>query len=138
MVSLLRTCATAWLSLIAGWCLIGATHRGQQGTPALTLPHVCDGLSVLQRVFYTFRGPSMCRPVRRQFMRNELLDLSTIVPATACYQRNYVEPYSRFIGDEGQAKAEQGRFGIPQRINFRMEGRFEMLERGLQGPTLAI
>jgi hypothetical protein len=83
MVSFLLTCATAWLSLIAGWCLMGATPRSQQWTPALTLPHVCDGLSVLQRVFYTFRRPSICRPVHRQFMRNELLDLTTIMPATA-------------------------------------------------------
>ncbi len=28
-------------------------------------------------------------------MRNELLDLTTIVPATAYHQRNYVETYSR-------------------------------------------
>src|SRR2546428_14097568 len=35
------------LTLIAVWFLIGETHRGQQWTPALTLPHVRDGLSVL-------------------------------------------------------------------------------------------
>jgi hypothetical protein len=29
-------------------------------------------------------------------MRNELLDLITILPATACHQRNYVETYSRY------------------------------------------
>jgi hypothetical protein len=28
-------------------------------------------------------------------MRNELLDLTTILPATAHHQRNYVETYSR-------------------------------------------
>ncbi len=69
MVSFLLTCATPWLSLIAGWCLMGETPRGQ---------------------------PSMCRPVLRQLMRNELLDLTPIVSATTCYQRNYVETYSRF------------------------------------------
>jgi hypothetical protein len=36
------------------------------------------------------------------------------------------------------AKAEQGGLGIAQRIDFRMKVRFEMLERGLQRPTLAI
>ena len=96
MVSFLLTCATPWLSLIAGWCLIGETPRGQPGTPALTLPHMRDGLSVLlMAVLCPFRRPSMGRPVHRQFMRNAWLDLTTIVPATACHQRNYVEPYSR-------------------------------------------
>jgi SRSO17 transposase len=35
------------LSLSAVWFLIGETHRGQQWTPALTLPQVRYGLSVL-------------------------------------------------------------------------------------------
>ena len=35
------------LSLLAVWFLIGETHRGQQVTPALTLPQVRYGLSVL-------------------------------------------------------------------------------------------
>ena len=42
------------------------------------------------------------------------------------------------VGDQRQAKAEEGRFGIAQRIDFRLEVRFEMLERGLQGPALAV
>jgi hypothetical protein len=59
MVSLLLTCATTWLSLIAGWCLIGETPRGQPWTPALTLPHIRYGLRVLlMAVFCTFRRPS--------------------------------------------------------------------------------
>src|SRR5712691_4173883 len=42
------------LSLLAVWFLIGETHRGQQFTPALTLPQVRYGLSVLLlEVFYT-------------------------------------------------------------------------------------
>ena len=42
------------LSLIAVWFLIGETHRGQQLTPALTLPQVRYGLSLLLlEVFYT-------------------------------------------------------------------------------------
>ena len=92
-----HTCATAWWSLIAGWCLMGAPPGGQPWTPALTLPHVRYGLSVrLMAVLCTFRRPSMCRPVHRQFMRNELLDLTAIVPTTAYHQRNYAETYSRF------------------------------------------
>ena len=35
------------LSLMAVWFLIGETHRGQQLTPALTLPQVRYGLSLL-------------------------------------------------------------------------------------------
>jgi len=99
MVSLLLTCATTWVSLLAVWCLLGANHRGQPWMPALTLPHVRYGLRVrLMAVLCTFRRPSMCRPVQRQLMRNESLDLTTILPATACHQRNYVETYSRSKG----------------------------------------
>ena len=45
------------LSLMAMWFLIGETHRGQQLTPALTLPQVRYGLSVLLlEVFYSSRA----------------------------------------------------------------------------------
>jgi hypothetical protein len=37
----------------------------------------------------------MGRPVPRQLLRNELLDLTTIVPATAYHRRSYAERYSR-------------------------------------------
>ena len=101
MVSLLLTGAPTWLSRITGWCLMGETPRGQPWTPALMLPHGCYGLSVRRMtVWCTFRRPSMCRPVLCQFMRNESLDLTTIVPATACHPRNYVETYSRFNRDK--------------------------------------
>jgi SRSO17 transposase len=60
------------LSLMAMWFLIGETHRGQQWTPALTLPQVRYGLSVLLlEVFYTPGIDSICRQVQRQLMRNE-------------------------------------------------------------------
>jgi hypothetical protein len=75
MVSLLLTCSTTWLSLIAAWCLLGAAHRGQPWMPAWTLPHVRDGLCVrLMAVWCTFRRPCMCHPVHRQCMRNEWRD----------------------------------------------------------------
>ena len=61
------------LSLIAVWFLIGETHRGQQLTPALTLPQVRYGLSLLLlTVFCTPGLDYICRQVHRQLMRNEL------------------------------------------------------------------
>src|SRR6266699_2845053 len=61
------------LSLMAMWFLIGETHRGQQWTPAFTLPHVRYGLSVLLlEVFCTSGMDALCRQVQRQLLRNEL------------------------------------------------------------------
>ena len=61
------------LSLLAMWFLIGETHRGQQLTPALTLPQVRYGLSVLLlEVFCTPGVDAICRQVQRQLLRNEL------------------------------------------------------------------
>ena len=61
------------LSLLAVWFLIGETHRGQQVTPALTLPQVRYGLSLLLlEVFRTPGTDDICRQVQRQLLRNEL------------------------------------------------------------------
>ena len=61
------------LTLIAVWFLICETHRGQQWTPALTLPQVRYGLSMLLlEVFCTPSIDSICRQVHRQLLRNEL------------------------------------------------------------------
>jgi SRSO17 transposase len=61
------------LVLIAVWFLIGETHRGQQVTPALTLPQVRYVLSVLLlEVFCTSGMDALCRQVQRQLLRNEL------------------------------------------------------------------
>jgi SRSO17 transposase len=61
------------LSLMAVWFLIGETRRGQQVTPALTLPQVRYGLSLLLLgVFYTPGVDDICRQVQRQLLRNEL------------------------------------------------------------------
>jgi SRSO17 transposase len=55
------------LALIAVWFLICATHRGQQSTPALTLPHVRYGLTgLLMEVFCTLTVACICRQVHRQ------------------------------------------------------------------------
>ena len=54
------------------WFLIGETHRGQQWTPALTLPQVRYGLSLLLlEVCCTPGIDSICRQVQRQLRRNE-------------------------------------------------------------------
>jgi hypothetical protein len=93
----LLTYATIELSLIAMWCLIGATPRGQPWTPAVTLPQGCDGLSARRMaVLWTFHEPSLCRHVHRELLRKAALNLTLIISATACHQRNYVERYSRF------------------------------------------
>ena len=61
------------LTLIAVWFLIEETHRGQQWTPALTLPQVRYGLSVLLLEVCCPPGIDfICRHVHRQLMRNEL------------------------------------------------------------------
>ena len=62
----------------------------------MMLPHGCEGLRVRRMtVLWTFRRPCMGRPVPRPLMRNELLDVTTIVPATACHRGSYAERYSR-------------------------------------------
>src|SRR5499427_5257685 len=60
-------------SLLAVWFLITETHRGQLLTPALTLPQVRYGLSLLLlEVFCTPGIDDICRQVQRQLLRNEL------------------------------------------------------------------
>jgi hypothetical protein len=60
------------LSLMAVWFLIGATHWGQSLTPALTLPQVRYGLSLLLlAVFCPLGVDHICRRVQRQLQRNE-------------------------------------------------------------------
>ena len=90
------------MSLLAVGGRSGATPRGQPWTSAVMLPHGCNGLSVRRlAVLWTFRAPALCRPVHRELMRSGLLDLTSIIPVNACYQRNYVERYSRFITSPG-------------------------------------
>jgi hypothetical protein len=71
IASFLLPCTAAGVSLLAVWRRIGATPRGQPWTPAVTLPHGCAGLNARRMaVLWTFREPSLCRHVRREFMRN--------------------------------------------------------------------
>jgi SRSO17 transposase len=61
------------VSLLAVWFLIGETHRGQSLTPALTLPQVRYGLSLLLLTVLCPLGvDDICRRVQRQLQRNEL------------------------------------------------------------------
>src|SRR6266851_9686082 len=88
---------TPGLSLLARGCLIDATPRGQPWTSAVTLPHGRNGLSARRMaVLSMFRAPSLCRHVHREFMRSALLDVTPLISATACHQRNDVERYSRY------------------------------------------
>ena len=89
MMALLLPYATIGLSRIAGG-VDRCNPRGQPWTPAMMLPLGCEGLRVrLMMVLWTFRRPFMGRPVPRQLLRNALLDLTTIVPATAYHRRSY-------------------------------------------------
>ena len=86
----------------------------------MTLPQGRTGLSARQMaVWSTFREPTLCRPVDREFMRSVLLDLPPIMPTTACYQRNYGERYSMFSSKDvigyqlgGAVKAHDERDGV--------------------------
>ena len=62
--SLLLPYAATGVSLLAVWCLIGATPRGQPWTPVVTLPHGCNGLSARRMaVLWIFREPALYRHV---------------------------------------------------------------------------
>jgi SRSO17 transposase len=86
------------LSLIAVWFLIGKTHRGQQVTPALILPQVRYGLSVLLlAVLYTPDVDYICRQVQRQLLRNEAARFYHHRTRKCLPPRSYAERYSRFM-----------------------------------------
>jgi hypothetical protein len=58
-------------------------------------------------VLSTFRAPSLCRHVHRELLRIVLLDVTPIIAATACHQRNYVERYSRCSSPDHFIRLEQ-------------------------------
>ena len=109
MRSFFLLCAATGVSLLAVGCLIGATPRGQPWTSAVTLPHGCNGLGAWRMaVLSTFREPSLGRHVHRELLRSAVLDMTPITPATACYQRNYVERYSRCkLASDSQESEEE-------------------------------
>src|SRR5215831_15376849 len=88
--------ATIGVSRIAGWCWIGAPPRGQPQTPAMMLLHGGEGLCVRRMaMLWTFRRPFMGRPVPRQLLRNVLLDVTTLMLATAYNRISY-----KWVGSE--------------------------------------
>jgi hypothetical protein len=88
-------CATR-LSLIARGCLMGAPPRSQPWASAVTLPHRRNRLSARRMAIWdTFCERLLRRYVDRALMRSAWLDVTPIIPATACHQRNCVERYSR-------------------------------------------
>src|SRR5712671_4901220 len=85
------------VSQIARGGLSGAPPRGQPWTSAVTLPPGRNGLIAWRMaVLSTFCAPSLGRHVHRKLLRSVLLDLTPIIAATACHQRNYIERYSRY------------------------------------------
>jgi len=76
------------------------TPRGQPWTPVVIRPQGRDGLSVRRMaVLWTCCEPSLGRHVHRELLRSVWLDLPSIIAATTCHQRNYVERYSRYNPD---------------------------------------
>jgi hypothetical protein len=81
---------------------VWASHHEKLCSDGIVAPHgfaplISSDLGVvLVAVLCVFRRSSMCRQVHRELTCNELRDLTTIVPANACQQRNYVGAYSRF------------------------------------------
>ena len=88
--TLLTTTAASMMAyLLYNW--------GQPWTPAGTLPQGRDGLRARRMaVWWTFRAPSLGRHGHRVCMRKATHKLPLMLPATACYQRNDVERYSRY------------------------------------------
>lgn len=89
------------VSLLAVWCLSGATPRGPPWTSAVTLPQGRNGLNARPMgVLSTCHEPSLCRHVHRTLLRSVWLDVTPRISETACHQRNDVERYRRYsIGD---------------------------------------
>ena len=97
MESLLLPCVATGVSLLAVWCLIGATPRGQPWTSAGTLPPGRNGLIAWRMaVLSPFRAPSLGRHVHRALWRSVLLVVTPIIPTTTCNQRKYAARYSRY------------------------------------------
>src|SRR5713101_1501258 len=92
MVPWLLACATPWLALISGWCLIGATPRGQPWTPAVNiLPGMNAGAS-------TYAVPS---PIKGSGTAWVLLGSWALSPArpTPIHPRHECRGLSALFGD---------------------------------------
>jgi hypothetical protein len=132
---LLLPCAATGVCLLAVWCLIGATPRGQPWTPAVTLPQGCDGLSARRMALLsTFREPSLGRHVHRELLRSVLLDVTPIIAVTACHQRNYVERYSRFMLQRLTKPIEYS----PSRVMYKVLGHGQTCSQIMQAQRAVI
>src|SRR4029453_3941673 len=97
MESWLLPCVATGVSPLAVYCLRGATPRGQPWTWAVTLPHGRNGQNARRMAgLSTCHEASLCPQEHRELLRSVLLDLTAIISATACHQRNDVERYSRY------------------------------------------
>ena len=77
------------VALLTVWGLSGATPRGATGDSCRDLPPGRNGLNAWRMaVSSTFREPSLGRHVHRELLRSAVLDLTRIIPATTCHQRN--------------------------------------------------
>ena len=85
------------LSLMALWFLIGETHRGQQLTPALTLPQVRYGLSLLLLEVYCTRRvwTTSVAKCSDNYSATRRPDSIIIVPVSIYHHVSYAETYSR-------------------------------------------
>src|SRR5712691_2677092 len=97
MGSFLLPCAHPGVSQIARGGPDRCTSSGAAVDVCSDAPAWRNGLNAWRMaVLWTFRAPSLCRHMHRELSRSVLLDLTPIIAATACHQRNYVERYSRF------------------------------------------
>ena len=88
------------LTLMAVWFLVNETHRGQQLTPALTLPQVRYGLSMLLlEGSARSASPLSVATSSANYCATSWLDSTIIAPVTACHERSCVETYSKFNRD---------------------------------------
>jgi len=116
MESFRLPCGATGVSLLAVWCLSGATPQGHPWTSAAPLPPGRNGLRARRMaVLSTLRTPSLGRHVHRELWRSVLLDLSPRIPATACHQRNYVERYSRSIWKRNKSLCY---YSVAERCSF--------------------
>src|SRR5712692_142346 len=84
------------LSLMAVWFLIGETHRGQSLTPALTLPQVRDGLSLLLlAVFCRSAWTLSVVESNVNYCATSWPDSTIIAPVSVYHRASYAERYSR-------------------------------------------
>jgi len=70
------------------WVVIARATLGSARTPAMLLPPGCEGLRVRRMpVWWTFRRPAWGAQFPANLLRNALLDVTTIMSATAYYRR---------------------------------------------------